>query len=99
MAFHFGKAANSARAVGGLSTAHAVFRVTEMTPMTLDRDGFALLRGAFSDADCDRLLAEWAAACAAGRDGADAQRRRGRHGARNILDRWPGVLRVLDSRC
>jgi len=63
--------------------------------MTLDRDGFALLRGAFSEADCDRLLAEWAAACAGGDDGLMRIATGAVYGARNILARWPGVLGVV----
>src|SRR6476661_740720 len=63
--------------------------------MTLGRDGFMLLRGAFSDADCDRLLDEWAAACTAGDDGLMRSATGAVYGARNILDRWPDVLRVV----
>jgi Phytanoyl-CoA dioxygenase (PhyH) len=61
----------------------------------LDRDGFSLLRGAFSPADCDRLLAEWEAACAT--DGAGVMRSAAGavYGARNILDLWPNALQVM----
>jgi hypothetical protein len=64
-------------------------------PSALDRDGLALLPGAFSDADCDRLLGEWAAACATGDDGLMRSATGAVYGARNILDRWPDVLRVV----
>src|SRR3954466_4640698 len=63
--------------------------------MTLESDGFMLLRGAFSAADCDRLLDEWAAACTAGDDGLMRSATGAVYGARNILDRWPGVVRVV----
>jgi hypothetical protein len=65
--------------------------------MSLDRDGFTILRGAFPDADCDRLLAEWAAACATGDDGLMRSATGAVYGARNILDRWPGALRVVQQ--
>ena len=65
--------------------------------MTLDRDGFHLLRGVFSGADCDGLLAEWAAACATGDDGLMRSGTGAVYGARNVLDRWPGVLRVIQQ--
>lgn len=63
--------------------------------MDLDQDGFHILRGTFSHAECDQLLAEWAAACATGDDGLMRSATGAVYGARNILDRWPGVLRVL----
>lgn len=69
-----------------------------MTPdltAALDRDGYALLRGAFSAQDCDRLLAEWTAACKAGDDGLMRSATGAVYGARNILDRWPGALEVV----
>jgi hypothetical protein len=66
--------------------------------MTLDRDGFTLIRGAFTPADCDRLLAEWAAACATGDDGLMRSATGAVYGARNLLDRWPGVLDVVRQR-
>jgi hypothetical protein len=51
-----------------------------------DRDGFYLLRGAFSPADCDRLLAEWEAACATDTNGVMRSAAGAVYGARNILD-------------
>lgn len=63
--------------------------------MTLDRNGFVLVRGAFSDAECDRLLADWAAACAGGDDGLMRSATGAVYGARNILDRWPGAVDVM----
>lgn len=66
--------------------------------MTLDADGFALLRGAFTAADCDRLLAAWDAACATGDDGLMRSATGAVYGARNILDRWPGALTVVRQR-
>jgi ectoine hydroxylase-related dioxygenase (phytanoyl-CoA dioxygenase family) len=68
--------------------------MTELLP-ALDRDGFHVLRGAFSESDCDRLLAEWNAACAA--DGAGLMRSAAGavYGARNVLDRWPAAANVM----
>jgi hypothetical protein len=69
-----------------------------MTPellAALDRDGFALLPGVFTDAGCERLLAEWAAACVPGDDGLMRSATGAVYGARNILDRWPDGLRVV----
>jgi hypothetical protein len=63
--------------------------------MPLDRDGFDLLRGVFTDAECDQLLSEWSAACAAGDDGLMRSATGAVYGARNILDRWPDVLRAV----
>ena len=63
----------------------------------LDRDGFALLRGAFTAADCDRLLAEWAAACVTGEEGLMRSATGAVYGARNILDRWPAALGVVQQ--
>ena len=63
----------------------------------LDRDGFALLRGAFTAADCDRLLAEWAASCTTGGNGLMRSATGAVYGARNIMDRWPNVLRVVQQ--
>jgi hypothetical protein len=60
----------------------------------LDRDGFVLLRGAFSAAECDRLLTDWAAACATGDDGLMRSSTGAVYGDRNILDRWPTVVNV-----
>ena len=71
--------------------------VTLVPPATLDRDGFHLLRGAFSAVDCDRLLADWAAACETGDDGLMRSASGAVYGARNILDRWPGALRVIEQ--
>jgi ectoine hydroxylase-related dioxygenase (phytanoyl-CoA dioxygenase family) len=65
--------------------------------MDLERDGFCLVRRALTDADCDRLLAEWSTACAAGNDGLMRSATGAVYGARNILDRWPAVLRVIDQ--
>jgi hypothetical protein len=62
--------------------------------MDIDRDGFCILRGVFSHAECDQFLAEWTDACAAGDDGLMRSATGSIYGARNILDRWPGVLRV-----
>ena len=56
-----------------------------------------MLRRAFSDTDCDSLLTEWAAACAVGDDGLMRSATGAVYGARNILDRWPGVIRVLNQ--
>jgi Phytanoyl-CoA dioxygenase (PhyH) len=63
--------------------------------MTLDRDGFVLLRGAFSAAECDLLLAQWTAACATEGDGLMRSATGTVYGARNILSRWPGVVQVV----
>jgi ectoine hydroxylase-related dioxygenase (phytanoyl-CoA dioxygenase family) len=61
----------------------------------LDRDGFCLLRGAFTAIACDRLQAEWDAACAT--NGAGVMRNAsGRvYGARNVLHLWPDAVRVM----
>ena len=61
----------------------------------LDREGWTLLKGAFTDEECDRLLTEWANACATGDDGLMRSATGAVYGARNILDRWPGLVRVL----
>jgi hypothetical protein len=61
----------------------------------LHRDGFALVRGAFSTADCDRLIADWAAACASNGTGVMRNASGVVYGARNILDLWPDVMRVM----
>ncbi|HKB04488.1 MAG TPA: phytanoyl-CoA dioxygenase family protein [Gemmataceae bacterium] len=61
----------------------------------LDRDGFYLLRAAFSESDCDRLLAEWDAACAAEGTGLMRSAAGAVCGARNVLDRWAGATIVM----
>lgn len=61
----------------------------------LERDGFYLLRGAFSAADCDRLLAEWQAACETDAVGVMRSATGAVYGARNILDLWPDAIRVM----
>jgi len=66
---------------------------TDLVP-ALDRDGFYLLRGAFSGADCDRLLADWAAACESGGAGVMRSAAGAVYGARNVLDLWPAAARV-----
>ncbi|HEX3152382.1 MAG TPA: phytanoyl-CoA dioxygenase family protein [Gemmataceae bacterium] len=63
--------------------------------MPLDRDGFALLSGVFSDVDCDRLLADWADACRIGDDGLMRSAAGTVYGARNILDRWAGAVEMI----
>jgi ectoine hydroxylase-related dioxygenase (phytanoyl-CoA dioxygenase family) len=63
--------------------------------MDIDHDGFGIVRGVFSVAECDQLLAEWTAACAAGGDGLMRSATGAVYGARNILDRWPNVLRAV----
>lgn len=63
----------------------------------LDRDGFYLLRGTFSPADCDHLLGEWEAASAADANGVMRSAAGAVYGARNILDLWPDALRVVDQ--
>jgi hypothetical protein len=62
---------------------------------SLDRDGFHLLRGAFSSPDCDRLLGEWEAACATDANGVMRSAAGAVYGARNVLDLWPDALRLL----
>ena len=62
---------------------------------TLDRDGFSLVRGAFTPTECDRLLAEWAAACASDGTGVMRSAAGTVYGARNVLDLWPAAVRVV----
>ena len=63
--------------------------------MSLDRDGFELLHGAFSAVECDRLLAAWAEACARGDEGLLRSATGGLYGARNVLERWPEALQIV----
>ena len=68
-----------------------------MIQSDLDRDGFYLLRGVFSDAECDRLLREWQAACEANATGVMRSATGAIYGARNILDLWPAAIRITDQ--
>lgn len=61
----------------------------------LDRDGFTLVRGAFTPADCDRLLADWAGVCASNGAGVMRNAAGAVYGARNILELWPDVVRGM----
>ena len=61
----------------------------------MERDGFHLLRGAFSDSECDHLLADWAAACASNGAGVMRNAAGDVYGARNIVELWPDVVRVM----
>lgn len=65
---------------------------------TIDRDGFDLVRGAFTDAECDRLLAEWESACASNAAGVMRNAAGEVYGARNIVELWPGVVRIMHQR-
>jgi ectoine hydroxylase-related dioxygenase (phytanoyl-CoA dioxygenase family) len=66
----------------------------ELAP-ALEHDGFYLLRGAFAPGDCDRLQAEWDAACATNRTGVMRNAAGTVYGARNVLDLWPDAVRVM----
>jgi hypothetical protein len=61
----------------------------------IDRDGFYLLRSAFSEVDCERLLADWRAACASNAAGVMRNAAGDVYGARNIVEIWPDVVRVM----
>jgi len=63
----------------------------------LDSNGFTLLAGAFADSDCDRLLSEWAVACATGDDGLMRSATGAVYGARNILERWPAAFGLVQQ--
>jgi hypothetical protein len=80
--------------LGATNRYHFRMPPADLTP-ALDRDGFYLLRGAFSPADCDRLLAEWEAACATDANGVMRSAAGAVYGARNILDLWPNALALL----
>jgi hypothetical protein len=67
----------------------------DMIQSDLDRDGFHLLRGAFSDAECDRLLHEWQAASEANAVGVMRSATGAIYGARNILDLWPAAIHLM----
>jgi|GEM_PF-200940 len=67
--------------------------VPDLLP-TIERDGFYLLRGAFSESQCNRLLAGWQMACAKNPAGVMRSATGAVYGARNLLEIWPEVLRV-----
>jgi Protein of unknown function (DUF3293)/Phytanoyl-CoA dioxygenase (PhyH) len=67
--------------------------VPDLLP-TIERDGFCLLRGAFSEGECNRLLAEWQMACEKNPLGVMRSATGAVYGARNLLGIWPDVLRV-----
>ena len=60
----------------------------------LERDGYFLLRRAFSHGECHRLLSEWQSACESDAVGVMRSPTGAVYGARNIIDLWPDVLRV-----
>ena len=63
----------------------------------LDRDGFYLLRRTISSADCDRLLTEWQAAAKTSASGVMRSTTGAVYGARNVVNLWPDVLRLLSE--
>ena len=63
----------------------------------LERDGYYLIRGAFAEAECDRLQSEWDAACASGSTGLMRSASGSVYGARNVLGFWPDAVRVMDQ--
>jgi Phytanoyl-CoA dioxygenase (PhyH) len=64
---------------------------------SLERDGYWLQRDVFPAAECNRLLAEWQAASVYDKAGVMRSSSGAIYGARNVLDLWPDVLRILSE--
>lgn len=57
----------------------------------IERDGYHLLKGAFSAAECDAILATWQAKCLGDAHGIMRNARGEVVGARNLLTLWPEI--------
>ncbi len=61
----------------------------------LDRAGFTLLPGAFDRAECDRIQADWDAACSSDGPGVLRNSAGVVYGARNLLELWPAAAQLM----